>query len=342
VVTTVAPVTDLPAAVDEEAEEIGFTGAVRVDIGGDTVIDAGYGLADRANAIPNTAATRFAMASGSKGFTALTVVRLVEEGALALDTTARSLLGADLPLVDGAVTIEHLLGHRSGIGDYLDADDDEGEITDYVLARPVHELATTEAFLPLLDGFPQKFAPDSDFSYCNGGYMVLAVLAERAGGEPFHDLVDRLVLAPAGLADTAYLRTDELPGGTALGYLATNELRTNVFHLPVRGNGDGGAFTTTADLHRFWSALLAGTIVSPDHVAEMIRPRSDVPAEGARYGLGFWLGATSDAIALLGFDAGVSLRTVHVPSTGTTWTMLSNTSDGAWPMARRLAELLGD
>ena len=140
--------TDVQSAVDDKAEEIGFTGAVRVDVGGDIVIDTGYGLADRANAIPNTAATRFAMASGSKGFTALTVVRLVEEGALALDTTARSLLGADLPLVDGAVTVEHLLGHRSGIGDYLDEDDDEIEITDYVLARPVHELATTEAVPP--------------------------------------------------------------------------------------------------------------------------------------------------------------------------------------------------
>ena len=64
-VTTVAPVTDLQAAVDEEAEEIGFTGSVRVDVRGDTVIDTGYGLADRANEIPNTAATRFAMTSGS-------------------------------------------------------------------------------------------------------------------------------------------------------------------------------------------------------------------------------------------------------------------------------------
>ena len=47
---------------------------------------------------------------------------LVEDGSLALDTTARSVLGDDLPLIDGAVTVEHLLAHRSGIGDYLDED----------------------------------------------------------------------------------------------------------------------------------------------------------------------------------------------------------------------------
>ena len=47
---------------------------------------------------------------------------LVEEGRLGLDTTARSVLGDDLPLIDDTVTIEHLLAHRSGIGDYLDED----------------------------------------------------------------------------------------------------------------------------------------------------------------------------------------------------------------------------
>jgi CubicO group peptidase (beta-lactamase class C family) len=48
---------------------------------------------------------------------------LIEEGRLDLGTTARSVLGNDLPLIDEAVTVEHLLAHRSGIGDYYDEDD---------------------------------------------------------------------------------------------------------------------------------------------------------------------------------------------------------------------------
>ena len=66
--------------------------------------------------------TRFGIASGTKGLTALAVVSLIEAGSLELSTTARSVLGADLPLIDDAVTIEHLLSHRSGIGDYFDED----------------------------------------------------------------------------------------------------------------------------------------------------------------------------------------------------------------------------
>ena len=56
--------------------------------------------------------------------------------------------------------------------------------------------------------------------------------------------------------------------------------RTNVFHLPVRGSGDGGIYSTAADISSLWRALFAGRIVSPDWVAEMVRPRSDV-ARGA-------------------------------------------------------------
>ena len=60
--------------------------------------------------------------AATKSLTALAVVSLIEDGLLELSTTARSVLGSDLPLIDDGVTIEHLLAHRSGIGDYLDED----------------------------------------------------------------------------------------------------------------------------------------------------------------------------------------------------------------------------
>jgi len=57
-----------------------------------------------------------------------------------------------------------------------------------------------------------------------------------------------------------------------------------------------------------------------------------------RYGLGFWLHACTDAVLLEGCDAGVSFRTVHDPRSGVTHTVISNTTDGAWPIARYLDE----
>lgn len=329
----------LEDSVDQIASETGFSGVVRVDRDGAVQLAKAYGRAHRGYDVANAIDTRFGIASGTKGLTALTVVSLIEEGRLAPTMTARSLLGDDLPLIGDDVTVEHLLAHRSGIGDYLDEEADF-EVTEYVLPVPVHELATTEQYLRVLGGHPRKFAPDERFSYCNGGYVVLALLAARASGTPFHELVRQRVCEPAGMRDTEFLRSDELPGRAALGYLTVDGPRTNVFHLPVRGSGDGGIYSTAADVHALWSAFLAGKIVPADWVAAMVRPRSDVPSQSMRYGLGFWLHKSSDTLMLEGSDAGVSFRTVHDPVGRWTHTVLSNTTSGAWPIARHLNELL--
>jgi hypothetical protein len=91
---------------------------------------------------------------------------------------------------------------------------------------------------------------------------------------------------------------------------------------------------------RTWQSLFTGRIVPARWVAEVVRPRSDVPAESKRYGLGFWLGQHSDTVILEGFDAGVSFRSVHDPRSAITCTVISNSSEGAWPIARRLDESL--
>ena len=110
----------------------------------------------------------------------------------------------------------------------------------------------------------------------------------------------------------------------------------------MRGSGDGGIYSTLADIHALWRAVFAGRIVSPSWIAEMVRPRSDVPSRSMRYGLGFWLHPTGDAVMLEGCDAGVSFRSVHEPRTNVTHTVISNTTDGAWPICRYLAERPGD
>ena len=321
--------------IDELAAATGFSGVVRIDRGGQIELAAAYGFADRAHEVPNTLDTQFAVASATKGLTALVVVNLVMDGVLELSTPARSLLGDDLPLIDDAVTVEHLLAHRSGIGDYVDEDEDIDPLA-YLMPVPVHELATTEDYLRVLDGHPAKFAPGERFSYCNSGYVVLALIAERAAGVPFHELVQQRVCEPAGMRDTAFLRSDELPGRAAIGYLEGDGPRTNVFHLPVRGSGDGGVYTTVADIKALWRAFFDGRIVPSDWVAEMVRPRSATSDGRRRYGLGFWLAGEGDAVSLVGADAGVSFRSVHDPARDLTHTMISNTTD-AWQVSRLLA-----
>ena len=189
----------------------------------------------------------------------------------------------------------------------------------------------------MLDGFPTKFAPGERFSYCNGGYVVLALIAERASGVPFHDLV-RTPRVRAG--------RDARHRVPALRRAARRAPRSATSTIdgacgPTSSTSRSGAPATAGSTRpsrtsaRFWRALFAGRIVSPDWVAEMVRPRSDVPPESMRYGLGFWLHQSSDAVILVGYDAGVSFRSVHDPAE-LTHTVISNTTDGAWPIARLL------
>ena len=320
------------------ADKGDFSGVVVVSREGERLAELVRGAADRANARPITWDTPLAVASATKGLTALTIVSLIDSGHLRADTTLRSLLPDALPSVDAAVTIEHLLGHTSGVGDYLD-EDVLTDIDAYVMTVAVHRLAEPTDYLLVLDGFPQRSAPGTTFAYNNGAFVMLSIAAEKATGRSYYDLVQERVLDPAGMSTTGFFRSDRLPPGAALAYLTDG--RSNVLNVPVRGAGDGGAYTTVADLDALWDALFAGRILSLPLVEWMVAPRNDA-SDGRRYGLGFWLRGDRDTVMLEGYDAGISCRTVHDRPSGLRYTIIANTSDGTWPLAAYLDERLPD
>lgn len=316
----------------------GFSGVMRVRVDGELIHEAAVGMADRVNGIPIELDTRMAIASGTKPITALAVLALVERGQLTLDTPARELLGRDVPALDDAVTVEHLLAHRSGFGDYLD-EEALDDITDYVLSVPTHRLSTPDDYLVLMDGLEMRSAPGAELVYNNGGYVLLALLAERAAGTPYHELVDELVFRPAGMTASGFPFSDEPAPGLATGYLDADGLRTNVLHLPRRGLGDGGAATTLDDVERLWQAWLGGQIVSPEMVTRMttVQGHDD---DGDGYGLGCSVADDGATVSISGYDPGISFGSRHTPSTGTTWIVISNHSEGAWPLIRAIRAAL--
>lgn len=329
----------LSAQLDQLAQEQHFSGVVQLNQNRRVVYQQAYGLAHRSHGIPNTVHTQFGLASFTKVFTALTVLSLVAEGRLRLATPAREFLNDDLPMIHADVTVEQLLSHRSGIGDYLD-EDAERTPNDSGLSVPVQQLSTTEQYVPILDGHPMKFAPGTAFSYCNSGYVVLALLIERCTGQLFPEAVYRRVSQPAGLTHTAFLRSDELPAGAATGYLSPPvEQRSNVFHLPVAGSGDGGIYSTAQDVHRLWQAWLSGTIVPPTLVRDMRTPRS-IFSSGEGYGLGLWLTSEGDEVLFRGMDPGVSCVSRYIPELDVISTVMSNTAEGAWPINDLLSRLV--
>jgi len=94
-------------------------------------------------------------------------------------------------------------------------------------------------------------------------------------------------------------------------------------------------FTTASDIHRLWAALVDGRFGS-----DALTSMTTAPVPGARYGMGMWLAETPGTMTMEGMDAGASFRSTRF-NDGTTFSVLSNTTDGAWPIARYLAETLG-
>jgi CubicO group peptidase (beta-lactamase class C family) len=308
------------------AVENNFTGSIRVDAGDETLFEASFGLADRPHELANTPQTRFGVASISKCFTALAVLSLVDEGTLSLDDAAVRYLG-DLPQFDPSVTLRQLLSHTSGVGEYLD---DDAEPDAHLMPGSMHGYESPEDLLPLLD-VPMQASPGTQCVYSNAGYVLLGLIAQRASGTRYQDLVRQRVFEPAGLRHTDFLRSDALPGDAAIGYLYPDSLRSNVFHLPIEGSADGGAYTTGADLHDFWLALAAGRIVSAPLV-EAMTTRSWPGETDYHCGLGVWL-PLPGVWGLEGADAGVSAMTQYLPAHAVTWSVLSNESDNAWEPA---------
>jgi CubicO group peptidase (beta-lactamase class C family) len=172
--------------------------------------------------------------------------------------------------------------------------------------------------------------------------VVLALLIEAVSARSYYEVVQERVCAPSGLRDTAFLRVDQLPASAAIGYLPTRGWRSNEHLVPARGGGDGGAYTSAADLTRLWQALHAGQIVPRALLAEMLRPQQPPSTPARGYGLGFWLVPGLGAAFIEGSDAGISFRSWSEPVTGLRWSVLSNTTRGAWPIVKELeAELPG-
>ncbi len=332
-------------SLDKLVEECAFSGVVRVRRHGQTIYERVAGFADRANSIANTAETRFGIASGTKLLTALTVGRLIDAGRLALTTQVRDCVSVELPDYTAAITIQHLLTHTSGIPDYYDEELIE-DFDNFTVGIPWYELRGPKDYLPVFPQREMKFAPGEGFSYCNSGYILLGVVIEEVTGKRFQDAVAEEVLGPARMDRSGFFAMNQLPECTALGYIEDGESwRTNIYNLPIVGASDGGLFSTLADIAALWDGFWNGEIVSEELVRTFSAPFANVSGDsGLHYGHGMWMRRRADGTLqhyIMGADPGISFKSAVDRQRQLDYAVISNTSEGAWPIARAIDDVLG-
>ncbi|HET8798780.1 MAG TPA: serine hydrolase domain-containing protein [Thermoanaerobaculia bacterium] len=256
------------------AEKGLFSGTVLLARDGKPRLSRAVGLADREKKSPMTIDTKMNLGSINKLFTKVAIAQLAAAGKLKLtDTVAALLPSLDIPSAD-AITIEQLLEHRSGLGDFFGP---------RFFGDP-HRIATLADYATLFAGKPLEFEPGKGQRYSNAGYIVLGLIIEAKSGESYHDYVQRHIFAPAGMRDSGAWAWDADVANRAVGYTKRGpegplpELRPNVATLPGRGSSAGGGYSTAPDLLRFANAFTAGKFVDGEWSGWLTQGKLGAPA----------------------------------------------------------------
>ena len=325
----------LKKVLEDKAIEHAFSGVVSIFCKDRSIYSNAFGYRDLNNRIANQPDTRFGIASGTKLFTALGIGKLIDQGHLTLETKVGAIDPTYIGFIGPEATIQHLLTHTSGIYDYYD----EEAIADFDhYSTPIawSELETPSYYWPLFAGQTMKFTPGERYAYSNGGFVFLVLLLEKISGQLYREFIEKEILQPAGMADSGFYAFNDLPTNTAYGYLADGH-KTNIYHLPIRGGGDGGMYTTAEDLHRFWPCFFADKILSSKLRAQFIATQHEFSKESG-YGCGIYKDLDNSAFSIVGEDAGVSFYSRYYPQQQIVVNILSNTTDGVSILKRTAIE----
>lgn len=338
----------LEETIRQQNAELPFSGVIQVRHQGETVLAQAFGMANRADSIPNTTGTRFAVASGSKIFTAVAVCQLVDRGMLSFDTLLKDCLNVSFPQFDPSITIHHLLTHSSGIPDYFD-EEMETDFEALWHKHPVYLMRTPKDFLPLFQHLPMKFPAGERFAYSNSSFIVLGLIVEQLTGLGFQEYIRKNIFYSSDMTQSGYFATEQLPDNTALGYIedkSTGTVKTNIFAVPAVGQPDGGAFVTVDDLAKFWDALSAGRLLDKETTHRMLQPYVEAKNEGENlaYGYGVWMRTKDSEVVshyIVGSDPGVAMTSEIFEEENTEVTVIGNLNRPTFPMYRSVLKALG-
>ncbi|MFH0346020.1 serine hydrolase [Bacillus vallismortis] len=274
------------------AEKQQFNGTVLAAEDGDILYHHSFGYAEMAEKRPLQTSSLFELASLSKPFTALGIILLEEKGILGYeDKVERWLPGFPYQ----GVTIRHLLNHTSGLPDYFE----------WFLANwDKHKIAVNQDIVDMLmnEGLPGYFEPNEGWQYSNTGYVLLAVIMEKASGMSYSDFMKTHIFSPVGMNETKVhnrrLRPEQMDH-YAYGYVydvhsetyvLPDDLEETNYVVYLDGiQGDGTVNSVTSDLFRFDQALYQDDLISNTSKEAAFSPVRLNNGETFDYGFGWVL-----------------------------------------------------
>ncbi len=232
-----------------------FNGSAMVAEKGKVIFAGGFGYANLEWKVKNTADTKFYLASISKTFTAVTVMKLIDQGKLTLDTRLSDVLKWYRADTGNKVTIRHLLNHTSGIANYLNMKGKSiYQVADEFGTAPIDKLAFAKKYCQ--GNF--EFEPGTKWNYNNTAYFLLGLIIEEVSGKTYENAVADFIFKPLGMTDSGDIQPNQHQpvSGLASGYMRNF---TDFVHPPFwnmsTSYAQGSLYSNVYDLVKFDQAL---------------------------------------------------------------------------------------
>lgn len=284
----------LDAEIAKEMKERNLPGvAVSIVVPGEAPYLCAKGKANLATGTERGLDDSFRIASNTKTFVGLAILRLVDQGKLKKgDLIAKWF--PDFPNAD-KITVDNLLRMQSGISDPFDK-----EWLAKYFANPLMVQTVAES-IRLAAARKNEFRPPGkETSYCNFNFILLQEIAEKVSGKPIADLIQDEITKPLGLTKTFWPSDNHLPGPLR-GYVwnaATNKFEDKTDLNPQAPGGAGAMISDLADLRSVVRALGAGKLLQRNtHSAQIQSQQLAGSPPFVRYGeaiglIGEWRGHT--------------------------------------------------
>lgn len=311
--------------------------AVAVLSNGRLVFAEGTGWADQEAAVPATADTPFGIASVTKAFTGVALLKLYEEGRIDLDAEIQRYVPEFPRHRQGAVTLRQLAAHLGGIRHW-------GPERNATLYERHFDDVT--GILPLFRDSAFAVAPGTRYSYSSYGYNLLAMAMQRAAGVSFQRYVEEAVLRPLQLRSVAFDRPG-LGGPARPARYSWYDLSD--FHpledAPVRvpdwdyshNMGGGNMVATVGDLVRFGRALRQPEYLSESTLALLWR-RPVIGEVDSPMSFGWFVRGDPRRLGIGGSNAGLQAGLTVWGDQDLVVAALANT----WGVGSRSGELMDD
>ena len=269
---------------------VGFNGNVLIEKNGIIIYKKSFGLENYASKTLLTEDSKFQLASISKQFTAVAVLKLVEEKKLDLSNTVDQFF---LGFPYKNITIQSLLSHRSGLPEYMHVFSDK--------AKP-YAVASNQDIINwfIADRPPLASIVNTKFEYCNSNYCLLAAIIEKVSGQDFASFMRKNIFLPLGMTNSFIITTNDTMINNHRTYGYTPKWETHELDFFDGVVGDKGVFTTTRDMYTWSKMLQSSCLVSKESLTQMFLPRSFEKPGRKNYGYGFrLLDAQSDTTKII-------------------------------------------